>query len=183
MSDDCLTGNWPPNEARQSLSNLLSLRDLLSKCFKENDRYFDQVPELAKLLVIRSCGHLEVVSTSCFLAFVDRHSNSVVSGYVSQTYRSWTSPEPKNLRNLLNRLSKKSGEQFAAFLELQGQEFSSELGSLVDKRKKIAHGQNENVTARTALQYCAEAVAVGEWFVEYFRPNGDADDIEQMPVD
>ena len=169
---------WPPFEVQQSLQRLSDLQSLVKSLHELQDcRNEDVVSNLARLLVVRCSGHLEVVSSSCILSFIERHSESVVSDYARNQYKKWQNPTPDNLKNLLSSISNIAREEFSSYMSTERAtiDLSAEIGSMVKERGKIAHGDNDSVTPRKALQFYQDTVQVSYWFTEYFKPLGKAD--------
>ncbi|WP_145011631.1 MULTISPECIES: hypothetical protein [Kocuria] len=57
------------------------------------------------------------------------------------------------------------------FLSEDDSRRSDDLGALVNSRKKIAHGDGDQVTSRNALQWSQTALEVAKWLVDRFDPN------------
>lgn len=171
---------WPPPEFVSSREELLEFKDFVQSVFRE-DTFSPQVPYLANHLVIRSCGHIEVVYSSCILGYIARHSSSAVYTFAEKRFKTWEAPTPGNLSRICETLSRSVSDDLSAFFESADVGIAgsckSELGSLVSSRKKIAHGQNERVATLKAIQMCENvAIPLSDWFVDEFRPGGKADD-------
>lgn len=173
------SSDWPPYKVQQSERRLAELHATLSDAMEheESDSDADLSSYLAKLLVVRSSGHLEVVSSSCLLAFFERHSEPVAANYIQTTYRTWKSPKPEDLKSTLAHMAPAAKEDFSSFLknDKDGIDLSSEIGSMVSERGKISHGENDSITPNKALRYYISTMKLSKWFVEYFEPNGKAD--------
>lgn len=169
---------WPPHEVQQSMQRLDDLEGLVQSLLEQQESCNDDVvSSLAKLLVIRCSGHLEVTSSSCILCFIERHSESVVSDYARSQYKKWQNPNPDNLKRILSSISNVASVAFSSYMA-NGKDtvdLSAEIGSMVKERGKIAHGDNDSVTPRKALQFYRATLQVSDWFIDYFRPSGDAD--------
>ena len=72
---------------------------------------------------------------------------------------------------LIGRFDASAAQQFESTLDADDQRVARELHSLMDKRNKIAHGLNEGVTPRTALQLEQTAEEVVDWFILWFNPD------------
>lgn len=169
---------WPPYEVQQSLQRLDDLGDLVKSLLEQQGSCNeDIISNLAKLLVIRCSGHLEVTSSSCVLCFIERHSEPVVSDYARSLYKRWQNPNPNNLNKILSSVSNIASGAFSIYMA-NGKDtidLSAEIGSMVKERGKIAHGDNDSVTPRKALRFYRATLQVSAWFIDYFRPSGDAD--------
>lgn len=171
--------DWPPHKVQQSLQRLRDLKQLLDKKQAEKQADDDAVTSnLAKLLVVCCSGHLEVVSSSCIIEFMSRHADPLVSEYVHSQYKTWQSPKLEQLKKTLSSVSKTIANDFEDFLSKDSygkDNFLSEIGSLVDQRNRISHGDNDSVTERKAFQYYDAMNKISDWFISYFQPSGSAD--------
>lgn len=170
---------WPPYLVAQSSNRLRELKETVDRISSLKDEAYDDVlAGLAYLLVVRCSGHLEVVSSNCFISYMSRHSKDVVSSYIENSYKDWQKANLENLKKLLSHVSDDVSKSFVEFLENHGSTDSkSELGSLIKERGLISHGKNSSVTFRKALDYYDLSVCISDWFIECFRPDGLADKI------
>lgn len=79
-------------------------------------------------------------------------------------------PTPEALVQLLGRLDSNLSADFAAFLDGEDQTIRRELSLLVDRRNKIAHGLNEGVTPRRAVELTDRAREIADWLVLRLNP-------------
>lgn len=62
-------------------------------------------------------------------------------------------------------------DDFTAFLDADDQRLRRELEFLVDRRNRIAHGLNEAIGSRKALDLKAVACEIADWLVLRLNPN------------
>ena len=172
---------WPPHIVRGSRERIEELRDTvldLADMRSDDNQYI--ISELSRMLVVRCSGHLEVTFSECFLAFVERHSKSTICNYVNKTFRNWQNPSPKSMRDALKNIDEELSSVFFDFVNADGGALSSDVGTMVQQRCRISHGDNDQVTFRMSQRYCEAALTVSEWIVECFKPNGRADLISSV---
>lgn len=165
---------WPNEAILLSQEGLLSLRAVCNERFRE-DAGSLVVDELSRYLTIRSCGHLEVVSTQSILEFAERNAAGPLSSYIRATYKTWMSPKAANLKGVLDKLSSILSDNFQRYLDDGERDYVSDLGSLVNSRDKVAHGENVQINMRKAMGYCDSVMYVADWYIECFKPGGFAD--------
>lgn len=175
----CAVETWPPYTVTQSANRLKELKETVDKISSLKDESFDDVLSgLAYLLVVRCSGHLEVVSSRCFISYMSRHSKDVVSSYIENSYKDWQKANLENLKKLLSHVSDDVTNRFLEFLESnESTDLKSELGSLIKERSLISHGKNSSVTFRKALDYYNLTVCISDWFIRCFQPDGLADGV------
>lgn len=84
--------------------------------------------------------------------------------------RSGLGVTPKQLQDFLGSFDLAWGEELASYLAEDDGARANDLGALVAARKKIAHGDGEQVTTRKALQWSSTADDVSGWLVRRFDP-------------
>lgn len=169
---------WPPYEVDRSRERLDSLFGITEQLLSDGGDSVEQIlPEISRLLVVRCSGHIETTLSCCFLAFVARHSKSVIAGYIEGTYKKWQNPKPEYIKQLFHKVSPELELSFAAFLNNDDTNYGSSLGSLVSERDKISHGDNDRVTARSAMNYYRVTIAITDWLLLTFEPEGKADEL------
>lgn len=168
---------WPPSEYVNSKYNLKDLANTLDQA-RHDDSVFDYVSYLCEYLTLRSCGHIEVASTECYLAFVARYSSATLEDYHRKIYRSWESPTKDHLQKKLGNIDKELGKAFSYFIEendTYGDKRATTLKALVDMRGKFAHGKSSSLSAENALRYYEFAIELGQWYAGFLGPGGDAE--------
>lgn len=166
---------WPPYTVIRSENRLKELHSVIEHLKIDADPADPAITELSRLLVVRSCGHLETTFSCCFLKYIERHASKTVADYVEGTFKKWQSPKPDNIKNNLRKMSPAIEERLRNFLTQDGRDYSAELGSLVNERDRISHGDNDRVTIRSSENYYKIALEISEWFLAEFSPGGAAD--------
>lgn len=163
---------WPPLPVHQLRQDLDFVESVL-KGYAEADSVKVQ---LARFLVVRSCGTVERVVVECLHGYVESRSSPQVSSY-AKSWLPWgtTSAKPSSLANLLQRLSPDISSRFDDFVSKDDEAIKRELSNLVAKRNRIAHGEGENVTAAKALEFRLLAAQVCDWFVDELGPQATND--------
>lgn len=158
---------WPPLAVHQLRQDLDFVQDVLVG-YKESDPVKVQ---LARFLVIRSCGTIERVVVECLHGYVESQASPAVGSY-AKSWLPWgtTSAKPTSLSTLLRRLSPEISQRFEEFICEDDEMLKRELSNLVAKRNRIAHGEGESVTAAKALEFRLVAVRVCDWFVSELAP-------------
>lgn len=169
---------WPPQEVLRSTADIEELHDLISS---NRDKHINPNENelLARFLIVRCTGHIEIVSTECFLDFLVRRSNHPVGEYLRESYLSWQTPNRDNLGKTLKRASSGLSDEFQSFLKTDdgGIRIGERLTALTKARAAIAHGKNTTITVSTALDYYDFTLRFSDWFQNSFRPGGLADNI------
>ena len=158
-----MSNQWPNQRVtglRQSLRNL-KLR--LDHAVEIEETAISE--ELARYLVIRSCGYLEQIAIICCQCYVLRHSNDQVSSYAISWIQRASGSIPEMLIKLMERLDTVWRLDLESFLKEKDEYRWTELKYLVDRRNRIAHGLNESVTPRKATELYEVSLDVADWFI------------------
>jgi hypothetical protein len=160
---------WPPFQVTSLKYGLDSLADLVDK---SHEKAID--PEiqswLSRLLVIRSCGYLEQVVTEVFRDYVRNKSGGLVRSFAHSWLERSRNPSPDNLTELVGRFDSSICNEFTAMLDGDDGRLRREVGFLVDRRNRIAHGLSEGITQSKALQLKDIACELADWFILRFNP-------------
>lgn len=160
---------WPPWEVKSLAAKLDSLAALLDPTTQL--AHTEEVSGwLARLLVVRSCGYLEQTVAEVSRAYVDERSGGLVRTFARSWLERSGNPGPDRLENLLGRFDKGLRDEFAEYLDADDQRVRRQLAFLVDRRNRIAHGLNEGVAGRKALELKSEACEVADWFILRMNP-------------
>ncbi|MCK9897207.1 HEPN domain-containing protein [Frankia sp. AgB32] len=161
---------WPPTETRIILDRLSELAALVQDQARVADNQ-EVVSWLARLLVIRSCGYLEQTVAGTFRAYTGRlsygHVRNFSLGWLDRTQN----PTPAALETLAGRFDQGLRQELSALLDADDGRLRRELATLVDRRNRIAHGLNESVGVRKALELHGVACEVADWFILRFGPS------------
>lgn len=158
---------WPSVELENSRRKLLALRELVNGLGVDGA---GADVELARFLVVRSCGHVEFSFDESIACFVSAHSRLNVASYVRGGLFRGRNPKSGTMLEVLRRFDSEWAADFENFIGQDLGLYQRELDFLVDRRNKIAHGQSEGVTRRKALDLCDYAVDIADWLVDCFDP-------------
>lgn len=159
---------WPTQELQFSRRGLESIRALLhEQAYGSNDQV---EAELARFLVIRSCGHIEYTFAESIACYVDSKSHDYVTSYVRSGLFKGRNPTSKAMCETLGRLNSGWESSFEDFLSEDLGLYQRELNFLVDRRNKIAHGQSEGIGRRKALDLAEYAFDIGDWIIDCLDP-------------
>jgi RiboL-PSP-HEPN len=160
---------WPPAELVRIRLKLDELAERIDEQMRKGDP--ETVVEwLARLLVVRSCGYLEQAVREVALGHIAQRSG----GYIKLFATSWVpdgrNPWPDYLVQWVGRFDKNLSDALDDFLDADDERLRREVSFLVDRRNRIAHGLNEGIGARKALDLKEVACEVAQWFSIQFDP-------------
>lgn len=158
---------WPPWDVTSSQKNLETLRDLVDN---PTGIAAEPLGWLSRLLVIRSCGHLEQVVMECARGYVSAKSGGPVQAFGLTWLEKSRNPSAKTLGELAARFDPKWQVQFDALLAENDCRLSDDLGHLVTFRNRIAHGENQGVNRERSLRLSAAADEIADWWINTFNP-------------
>lgn len=131
----------------------------------------DQVAQaLARFLVIRTCGHLEKTVQECLRAYVENKSYGRVRLFSQSWLVKLNNPEPERLIELVDRFDPSLALDLQSLFEANDFELKREISLLINKRNAIAHGENEGIGSRKALDLYRYEQDLADWFVLNFDP-------------
>lgn len=160
---------WPPYGLANLEKNLVSLADSVRS--PPDSRTDDEQIWLTRFLIIRSCGYLEQVMHECALQHLEQKSGGTARSFAMSWMSRSINPSPDNLNTLLGRFDFSLQVEFQALLDEDGGRINHELSALVTRRHAIAHGQNEGLGSRRALQLVEVAQSVANWLIRRLDPN------------
>lgn len=162
------TSQWPPFEVTSLRSNLVGLRGLA----RDDERQLE--PEirawLARMLVVRSAGFIEQTVSECCRQHIRERSGGWVRAFAHSWVERSKNPSADNLLQLLGRFDQSLSDEFEAFISEDDELIRRELGFMVDRRNKIAHGLNEGLNSERAVALSEVAEKVADWFVLKLNP-------------
>lgn len=159
---------WPPWEVTSSRSNLLQLREVVTDTNKELPP--EAVGWLARLLVLRSCGHLEQTVMQCARGYVQGKSGGPVKSFSLTWLAKSRNPSFSSLKELAERFDPHWGEDLESFLDENGEALRTQLSNLVAFRNKIAHGENQGVNREKAMALSIAAEEIADWWIRTLNP-------------
>lgn len=161
---------WPPLEVTRIRQSLDELSALLDDQLRKSDPELVAAP-LARLLVVRTCGYLEQVMLEVTRAYIVARSGGEVRTFAQTWIPEGRNPWPSFLLEWVGRFDEKMAIELDEILQADDERLHRELSFLVNRRNRIAHGLNEGITARKALDLQAVAYEVADWFVLRFNPH------------
>lgn len=168
------SSRWPPWEVESSRQVLVQLRDHIVRGMKSDQNEPKLTSEtlgwLARLLVVRSCGHLEQVAKECTKAYVEQRSGGPVQSFALSWMERSRNPSQENLVSLLERFDQKWASDFVALLVADDELLHRDLAWAVDTRNRIAHGENQGASVEKALATCASLLSIADWWISSVDP-------------
>lgn len=163
------TMRWPPIAVLSSQESVDELATLVEQVSQRGDAH-REAGWLARLLVVRSCGYLEQVVTSVSSEAIAARAGGVVRTFAHSWLPSSRNPAPEYLVQWVGRFDATWANELEEILDDGDEELRRELSLLVDRRNRIAHGLNEGITVRKALDLKQTAASVADWFLVRFDP-------------
>jgi hypothetical protein len=160
---------WPPTGVLNLQQSLDELAEIVTEASRDGDAD-REVAWLAKLLVVRSCGYLEQVMLQVGLALTEAKSGGPVRSFALSWFPTYRNPSPEQLVNWAGRFDPEWSIELREILDAEDEEIARKLSLLVDRRNRIAHGLNEGIGVRKALDLKEAATTVADWFVLRFNP-------------
>ncbi len=159
---------WPPYPLGSLEQNL----DALANAVRiQGDRTDDEQIWLTRFLVVRSCGYIEQVAHQCTIAHIEAKSGATVRAFALSWMSRSRNPSPENLLQLLGRFDTNLMNEFTEMLDENDSELRRDLSVLVVRRHGIAHGLNEGLGSRRALELVAVAKYVADWLILVLNPD------------
>lgn len=161
--------SWPP----YGVGPLLGGLNQLANCIAESDDrlHDDERIWLTRFFVVRTCGYLEQVVFDTARAYIDAKSGGPVRTFARSWIEKSRNPTPDNLLALVGRFDNNMREELSDLLDENDRELYREISFLVDRRNKIAHGLNEGLGSRRALELKTHAERVADWFILRLNPD------------
>lgn len=105
----------------------------------------DEQADWAKYLSVLVSGYLEQALKEILLEFADQHDANRLQNYIEATWPESRNMKTANIREILNHFDQGWGASFDQWIE-QGDQYKSEINSLIASRNDIAHGKEANTT-------------------------------------
>jgi hypothetical protein len=160
---------WPPAQTKIILDRLTELTTLVREQARTPDNQ-EITAWLARLLVVRSCGYLEQTVAETSRAYTRRKSYGLVRNFSLGWLERTQNPTPKALETFTGRFDQNLKEELSELLDADDGRLRRELSTLVEQRNRIAHGLNEGIRVRKALDLKEIACEVADWYILRFRP-------------
>lgn len=160
--------SWPSQPILVTEASLRDLRDLVERDARPLP---DEVQRaLVRFLLIRSCGYVEVAVLESFRAYMTSKAHGNVARFGGSWIDRGFNPKPDRLVEMTKRFSQTWAADLEQHLSADDDYLKREMGFLVDRRNKLAHGVGESVGARKALDLYDVAIATADWFIVRFSP-------------
>jgi hypothetical protein len=131
----------------------------------------DEVTQaLARFLIVRTCGHLERTVQECCAAYVQNKASGRVQQFSASWLKRLENPTPDRLLELVGRFDDPLRDDLKTLFERNDGELRREISLLIDKRNAIAHGENEGIGTRKALDLLRYSRSLTDWFILNFDP-------------
>ena len=105
----------------------------------------EEQADWAKYLSVLVSGYLEQSLKEILLEFVDRHDANRLQQYIAGTWPESRNMKSANMREILNHFDPSWATRFDDWITA-GDQYKSELNSLIASRNDIAHGKEANTT-------------------------------------
>lgn len=159
---------WPPREVT-ALERRLD--ELVEVVMDDHERSIDEQGYLARFLVIRASGYLEQVAYETLRGHLSVRSNGMVRSFSLSWIERSRNPSAYNLLEIVGRLDATLRNDLDALLDADDARMKRELGYLLHCRNLIAHGMNESVGTRRALDLVDLTKELADWFIRRLNPN------------
>lgn len=160
---------WPPSELRQLERGLDDLADAVKN--PPSHRTDDEQIWLTRLLLVRSCGYLEQVMHQCVTRHLEWKSGGTARSYALSWLERSINPSIANVARTLGRFDQSMADEFERLLDDNDSELRRELAILVAKRHGIAHGLNDGLGSRRALELYGVAKYTADWLILTLSPD------------
>ena len=160
---------WPP----QDLAPLEKTLDELAESVRNppKGRSDDEQIWLTRFLIVRSCGYLEQVLYESTIGHIEYRAGGTARAYALSWLSRSINPSPENVLRTLGRFDAMIADEFQDWLSDNGGELNNELSSLVARRNGIAHGLNEGMGSRRALDLYSVCKLVADWLILRLNPD------------
>lgn len=150
----------------------VDLRDTIEALTTLPDSVSDTVHvALSRYLVIRSAGYIEAVRDDVADIFTSQQSSPEITRRVQHNLRGGQGVRPSQLLEFVKSYSPVWYEELDSLFRENDNALKEALGALVSARKKIAHGDGEQVTMSKAIRWAESAQTVSKWLTDRFDPN------------
>ena len=163
---------WPPVSVVQRKIDLKDTISVLKNL--PTDASDALTTALSRYLVIRSAGYIEAVRDDVADLYSGTKSSEEITRRIRHSLRKGQGVTPIQLLDFVKSYSANWYNELDQLLCDEDNELKDSLGALVSARKKVAHGDGEQVTASKALKWSTTALTIASWLVQRFDPNESA---------
>lgn len=164
--------SWPPATVRSRKQDLHDLAEMLQTIDPKSS---ELRVALSRYTVVRATGYVEAVRDDVADLFVTRVALDLVSNRLRSGLRSGQGVRPQQLIDFVQSFHRDWAAELTDFLDDDSgsRNRRSDLGALVNARRKIAHGDGDTVGPTDALRWATTAQEVGGWLIRRFDPGRD----------
>lgn len=144
---------------RQRLVDLKEVRDALRTFDGSQASAIERA--LARYLTVRAVGYIEAVRDDLADLYAAETGNPRLHRRVIHNLRNGLGARPEQLLTFVGSFDAAWRIEFEQFLEKEDQKLKEQLGAMVAARKKIAHGDGDQVTTGRALAWADAAIDIG----------------------
>ncbi len=155
---------WPPRE-QIPLDREFRLLIETVKSNRNADEY------LPRFLVVRSCGYIEQSIKTLCRGLVEEKSYGLVKSFALSNLERTRNPRPDVILEQIGRFDAALGQELADFMDEDNSTVRQDLLFLVDRRNRIAHGENEGMGMNRSLALAKTASLLVDWLVLRLNPN------------
>lgn len=162
---------WPPATVVSLQQSLDELAELVEEIRRKGDPDAErEAGWLARFLVVRSCGYLEQVIAEVAQGLAEARAGGVIRSFALSWLPPTRNPSPEQILQWVGRFNAAWSAELEELLMANDEELNRELSLLLDRRNRIAHGLNEGITVRKALDLKHTACTLSDWFILRFNP-------------
>lgn len=160
----------PPQRAtiRQRRLDLKESQDCLRNLDVEQPDVVSRA--LARYLTVRSVGYIEAVRDDLADLYAAITGHPRLHRRITHHLRTGQGAAPEQLLDFVGSFDKDWRSHLETLLDADDQLLKSQLGAMVAARKKIAHGDGEQVTTGRALVWSDAALEIGQHLGSLFDP-------------
>lgn len=120
-------------------------RDRLEALAQKTPEEPDEQADWAKYLSVLVSGYLEQALKEILMEFADQHDANRLQSYIEATWPESRNMKTANIKEILNNFDHSWGAEFDQWVAA-GDQYKSEINSLIASRNYIAHGKEANTT-------------------------------------
>lgn len=162
------TKDWPTREIVIIQQSLTTLEKVVQDLPHSTSDAING--SLARFLVVRICGTIEQIIEQCCKSYLLSKSDFRSSSFGHSFFGRGANPKPTALITLVRKFDPLWAEELEQLFLDDDELLHREIEFLVDRRNKIAHGLNEGIGVRKALDLVRPAEILTNWFIERFDP-------------
>lgn len=105
----------------------------------------DEQADWAKYLSVLVSGYLEQALKEILLEYAGKQNAARLQNYITGTWPESRNMRPSNIKEILNHFDQSWASKFEEWIAT-GDQYKSEIASLITSRNDIAHGKEANTT-------------------------------------